>query len=138
MSGLQCSIQKLEDTPAWLGTMMPKQNISGRFLTFTFTYSFIADISSPRLKFLLLSVQSLVFVEKNLKILIFFLLQLFNNKYLYKYFKENSMCFQISKPTLFPLGAWFLIFDSGSYDCVFGCSLLLFVIVSGLGIYLWE
>ena len=48
------------------------------------------------------------------------------------------MCFQISKPTLFPLGAWFLIFDSGSYDCVFGCSLLLFVIVSGLGIYkLW-
>ena len=45
----------------WLATVMPIQNISGGYLTFIMmTYSFIADNSTNRLKYLLLLYHSTI------------------------------------------------------------------------------
>lgn len=47
-----------------------------------------------------------------------------------------SLCWAISKPISYPLGAF--LFDSGGYICVFGTSLLLFLLASCFGLYkLW-
>ena len=47
-----------------------------------------------------------------------------------------SLCWAISRPISYPLGAF--LFDSGGYVCVFGTSLLLFALASCFGLYkLW-
>ena len=48
-----------------------------------------------------------------------------------------SFCWQFARPISYPIGSW--LYGAGGYVCVFGTSLLLYIIAALLGLYkLWN